>query len=273
MAEPVNLACPQFFGRRPRRSLAINIMLHAVIVSVTAVNRPSQCTRRSALIALGASLATHGCRRPAFAAEIDPDYPGTAVERMLAARQRASSLTLRDLSGDWESTVRPRVLWAAGLRDLRDAATGQGYTGHAFNDAIHVDATTMRAEDAENINDGRVRGIAVGNRLGPGIVIASLPELGSGGSWSTCANGCQLSPPQDVAHVQFRSRIAFKLVWVPDDDYRRFVLVDDDGRPLATGAPTGRLPALEQRQANYAMVAGSKYGSAAAQMARTSMSV
>ena len=37
---------------------------------------------------------------------------------------------------------------------------------------------------------------------------------------------------------------------------------------LATGAPTGRLPALEERQANYAMVAGSKYGREAAQMAR-----
>ena len=102
---------------------------------------------------------------------------------------------------------------------------------------------------------------------GAGIVAASLPELGAGGSWSTCANGCRLSPPQDVAHVQFRSRIAFKLVWVPDD-YSRFLLVDDDGRLLATGAPTGRLPALEERQANYAMVAGSKYGSEAAQMAR-----
>jgi hypothetical protein len=67
--------------------------------------------------------------------------------------------------------------------------------------------------------------------------------------------------------LQFRSRIAFKLVWVPDD-YSRFVLVDDDGRLLATGAPTGRLPALEERQANYAMVASSKYGREAAQMAR-----
>ena len=35
-------------------------------------------------------------------------------------------------------------------------------------------------------------------------------------------------PPNDVAHTQFLSRIAFKLVWVPDD-YESFVLVDDDG--------------------------------------------
>ena len=59
--------------------------------------------------------------------------------------------------------------------------------------------------------------------------VASLPELGPGGSWSTCLdaqmrkecrrmpklrfsvlpgmNGCHLEPPQDVAHVQFRSRL------------------------------------------------------------------
>jgi hypothetical protein len=39
--------------------------------------------------------------------------------------------------------------------------------------------------------------------------------------------GCNRDPPQDVAHVQFRSRIAFKLVWVPNDNFDTFVLVDD----------------------------------------------
>ena len=61
-------------------------------------------------------------------------------------------------------------------------------------------------------------------------------------------------------------RIAFKLVWAPGDDFRRFVLVDDDGALLAAGAPSGQLPALEERKANYEMVAGSKYGSAAARL-------
>ena len=65
--------------------------------------------------------------------------------------------------------------------------------------------------------------------------------------------------------MQFRSRIAFKLVWVPGD-WSRFVLVDDDGALLAAGAPSGRLPDIEERKANYAMVAGSKYGSAAARL-------
>ena len=35
-------------------------------------------------------------------------------------------------------------------------------------------------------------------------------------------------PPQDVAHLQFKSRIAFKLVWCPPN-FEKFVLVDDDG--------------------------------------------
>jgi len=266
-------------------------MLLTAIVSLAAplgdLERLRPLTRRAALLGLGASIATSGLQRPAFAMELDPDYPGTAVERMQAVRQRAASLTPLELSRDWSTSVRPRLLWAAGMRDLRDAAPGQGYTGHAFNDAIHVDATAMRDEESENLNGGQVRGIALGNRLGPGIAAASLTELGPGGSWSTCGVDARqatsspmssprpaaelqlarLGPPQDVAHLQFRSRIAFKLVWVPDD-YSRFLLVDDDGRLLATGAPTGRLPALEERQANYAMVAGSKYGSEAAQMAR-----
>ena len=292
-------------------------MLLTAIASLAAplgdLERLRPLTRRAALLGLGASIATSGLQRPAFAMELDPDYPGTAVERMQAVRQRAASLTPLELSRDWSTSVRPRLLWAAGMRDLRDAAPGQGYTGHAFNDAIHVDATAMRDEESDALNDGRVRGIALGNRLGPGIAAASLTELGPGGSWSTCqAPNSPLSSPRPaedsgVAHLQvtvpphcctaapphrcttvpphrrtahlplcpptaprrlqFRSRIAFKLVWVPDD-YSRFLLVDDDGRLLATGAPTGRLPALEERQANYAMVAGSKYGSEAAQMAR-----
>merc|ERR1711957_414514 len=107
-------------------------------------------------------------------------------------------------------------------------------------------------------NSGDVKQIAVGNFLGDGIRQASLEELGPGGSWSTCANGCHMDPPQDVAHVQFRSRIAFKLVWVPNKMYDTFVLVDDSGKLLAKGTPAGG-PPLEERMINYQMVTGSKY--------------
>lgn len=193
--------------------------------------------------------------------ELDPEYPGTAVARMRAARERATSLSSAELSGEWES-VRQRILWAAGLKDIKDAAPGRGYTGHAFNDANHCDATTMLGDVSHNANDGAIKQIAVGNQLGPGIEIASLPDLGQGGSWSTCTNGCNVEPPQDVAHVQFRSRIAFKLVWAPPT-FTSFVLVDDAGGLLNGGTPTGRLPDARQRQMNFELVRGSKYSKAA----------
>ena len=126
----------------------------------------------------------------------------------------------------------------------------------------HCDATTMSIAVAHNENAGQVAGIAYGNPLGVGIQIASLPELGPGGTWSTCMQGCHVEPPRDVAHVQFRSRIAFKMVWCPPD-FDSFVLVDDSGERLAYGKPSGALPALYERKQNFKAVAGSKYAVAA----------
>ena len=77
------------------------------------------------------------------------------------------------------------------------------------------------------------------------------------------ALGCASDPPRDVAHIQFRSRIAFKLIWTPADDYSSFVLVDDDGKLLRKGTPQPPLPAKSQRQMNYCVVQGSKYAVAA----------
>ena len=71
--------------------------------------------------------------------------------------------------------------------------------------------------------------------------------------------GCSKDPPQDVAHIQFQARIAFKLVWVPNEFFDTFVLVDDDGKLLAKGKPIEGIPALRIRQMNYRIVAGSKY--------------
>lgn len=191
----------------------------------------------------------------------DPEYPGTAVDRMEAVRDRVRSLTdIRDGGMAWEE-VRRRLLWAGGLRDLPAAIPGQGYTGHSFNDFNHVDLTCML--DADDENTGNIPGIAYGNFLGQGIRIASLPELGPGGSWSTCMMGCQHEPPKDVAHVQFRARIAFKLVWVPPE-FTEFVLVDDAGELLQIGRPDpAELPRIQERQKNYRIVAGSKYAAEA----------
>lgn len=192
---------------------------------------------------------------------MDPEYPGTAVERMLNIRDRVRSLSIENLSEDWK-TVRRRLLWAGGLKDLENAIPGQGYTGHSFNDFNHCDLTAMRSDYSSNENQGRVDGIAFKNQLGPGIILASMEELGEGGSWSTCMMGCNRDPPQDVAHVQFHSRIAFKLVWCPPD-FTTFVLVDDDGNLLNQGSPQGRLPSINERRQNYMLVAGSKYAVAA----------
>merc|ERR1719469_711432 len=200
--------------------------------------------------------------------DVDPEYPGTAVARMLAARTRVSGLTHDDLNGQWEN-VRRRILWAGGLKDLTSANPVEGYTGHSFNDFNHVDLTCMLDETSDNKNDGSVKGIAVGNHLGPVVRIASMPELGPGGSWSTCMIGCGESPPHDVAHIQFKSRIAFKLVWVPHETFDTFVIVDDDGTELTRGTPSGGLPNLRERQQNYMVVQGSKYARVVDTIAQT----
>ena len=110
----------------------------------------------------------------------DSEYPGTADERLETCKNRAKSLTANELSQDWEAIVRPKLLWAAGLRDLTNVAPGKGNTGHCFNDFNHVDATTMLMQTADTEHDGSVRGIAVGNQLGEGIRAASLPDAGPG---------------------------------------------------------------------------------------------
>jgi hypothetical protein len=193
--------------------------------------------------------------------DFDPEYPGTAVRRLRAVHARVAQLTRGDLDGEWEE-VRKKLLWAGGLRDLQNVAPGRGYTGHAFNDYNHCDLTTMTGEVSFNENRGQVAGIQFSNLLGPGIKVASIEELGPGGSWSTCMLGCNVEPPADVAHRQFRSRVAFKLVWCPPR-FTSFVLVDDSGKLLAHGTPTGQLPDERERMMNYALVRGSKYARAA----------
>ena len=151
------------------------------------------------------------------------------------------------------------------MRDLTNVAPGKGNTGHCFNDFNHVDATTMLMQTADNEHDGSVRGIAVGNQLGEGIRAASLPDAGPGGTWCTCSLGANQEPPHDVAHVQFQSKIAWKLVWVPGElgDFSRFVLVDDAGTSLTTGVPTGNVPNIMEREHNFQMLRGGRYAECA----------
>ena len=192
-----------------------------------------------------------GGRKRGTEADFDELYPGTAVRRMKGIRARARAA---NLTGPWPM-VRREILRAGGLKDLPNARPGQGYTGHSFNDWNHCDLTAMAGAVSHNENNGLVQGIAQGNLLGPGISIASLQDedLGPGGSWSTCIMGCNREPPADVAHLQFRSRIAFKLVWCPPS-FTSFVLVDDDGAQLNAGTPAGGgdLPSLRVRKMNDA---------------------
>jgi hypothetical protein len=108
----------------------------------------------------------------------DSEYPGTADERLETCKNRAKSLTANELSQDWEAIVRPKLLWAAGLRDLTNVAPGKGNTGHCFNDFNHVDATTMLMQTADNEHDGSVRGIAVGINWARGFERRVYPTPG-----------------------------------------------------------------------------------------------
>lgn len=90
-------------------------------------------------------------------ADIDAEYPGTAMSRMLAVQARVRGLSVEELSGDW-GDVRRRLLWAGGLKDLPSVLPGRGYTGHSFNDYNHCDLVTMVENATFNENDGRVPG-------------------------------------------------------------------------------------------------------------------
>lgn len=189
--------------------------------------------------------------------QYDPNYPGTAVHRLSSVLKRVKELP--SLDGSWNN-VRSHLLAAGGLKEDHS-------TSHAFNDDNHCDLTTMvDGVSFKDNSDGAVAMISRGNLLGPHISKASLQEHGPGGSWSTCTNGAHLSPPSDVAHVQFSSRVAFKLVWVPPR-FEQFVLVDDEGRLLKFGTPTGSLPHIRARQGNYALVQGGKYATVADRIA------
>jgi len=191
---------------------------------------------------------------------IDDEYPGTACRRLVNVVARVEQLTPAQLSGEW-SQVRSNLLWAGGMVD------NPKHTGHSFNDFNHVDLTTMRMVETSHTNaDGKVDGISLNNDLSVVIRKYSIAEVGPGGSWSTCQIGAgREGGPQDVAHVQFHSRVAFKLVWVPGKDYKEFVLVDDEGKLLKVGKPTGNLPYIQSRRDNYHEVECSKFSAAADQ--------
>lgn len=153
---------------------------------------------------------------------------------------------MRGFAEPWPETRR-NILWAGGLRD--SDATRRFFEDGRLCDLVCVTDAAADTSPAK-----------------AAIRAASLPELGPGGSWATDGTGCAADPPADAAHASLRSRLAFKLVWTPGatDSYRRFVLVDDEGVLLASGAPTGNdLPPRAERTRNFGLVVGSKYERAA----------
>lgn len=180
--------------------------------------------------------------------QTDPKYPGTAVLRLRSVLNHVHSLP--DLNKNWPE-VRQLLLTAGGLKDDES-------TSRAFNDDRHCDLTTMIEDFQYDFNADPSTDKLVQDQLRAQIGKASLPKPGPGGSWFTCINGAHTTPPRDVAHTVFRSRIAFKLVWVPPD-FTQFVLVDDEGGELKRGKPTAGLPPKHSRSNVYALVQGGKY--------------
>jgi hypothetical protein len=60
--------------------------------------------------------------------DVDPDYPGTAVERMRTAVTQATALQIGETE-DWRE-MRPKILNACGLKSDTQVAPGRGNTGH-----------------------------------------------------------------------------------------------------------------------------------------------
>lgn len=184
---------------------------------------------------------------------LDIEYPGTSTLRLLEVLKRVRQLdSSKDLSGNWSENVRKQLLWAGGLKDI------QNLTGHAFNDDNHCDLATMVGAVQGESNRNGERGTQIQRGSEPFADI-------SGGSWSTCINGANATPrPNDVAHAQFRSRVAFKLVWTPASDFERFVLVDDNGGVLKESGAIdfsgpGIAPSPRARKGNYEQVKGGIY--------------
>jgi len=204
----------------------------------------------------------------------DTLYPGTATHRLTKIVEKVIQIPQQVLDGKWEP-LRQTLLQAGGLKVGRS-------TSHAFQDDNHCDLTPMLSKVSHAHNaDGAIASISRNNKLGSHIKLASIvdgdfrfdsatPSGAGSGSWSTCTNGAHSVPPTDVAHTQFRSRIAFKLVWCPPG-FEKFVLVDDEGAWLKTGKADGGYrdgPGGYSRSRNYRLVRGGKYADVAEEVGR-----
>lgn len=143
---------------------------------------------------------------------LDNKYPGTADSRMQTIRDRVKNLKEEQLGSDWND-VRQLLLWAGGLKNThRYKSVALGDTARFFNDFNHCDIIAVKEDFATLFSDD-LEGRVDPTNSGLIMSVASVKDLGPGLSWCTCMVGCNENPPKDVAHLHYKARIAFKLVW------------------------------------------------------------
>ena len=134
--------------------------------------------------------------------KIDPVYPGTAPPRASGSctsdwRERPSIDASTAVARRAPRCCGPVVCATSQTRDLQ----GLHWSRRAA-DYNHCDLTTMLGDVQDESNaDGSVAEISRSNLLGPGIREASLPELGEGGSWSTCTPAARLIRQRRQEHA------------------------------------------------------------------------
>jgi hypothetical protein len=103
-----------------------NSATSSAFVDISTSGRITQ-PRKSSLHTTSSGRSVSEAASPQQQYMIDPMYPGTAVERLQTVHLRVAELANMVppvLNGPWE-TVRQKLLWAGGLRDLPDAIPGQ----------------------------------------------------------------------------------------------------------------------------------------------------
>jgi len=232
---------------------------------------------------------------------------------MLAVRSNVRALSNFTLGSDW-SEVRETLNQACGIQSLANIDTSPdsaadsasipffavnkkrtsqskneefrkyfktmpalGYTGHCFDDGVHMDCCTMlahpdRPEDLSQVLDEKLETLAP---LGPGIRAGTrLASRVRGASWCTAQKldtgderqSTDSTKPQSVCEATYHAKRAFKIVWCPErkkpingeDDYSRFIVVDEDGDLLTTGRPTNP-PKLKLRRLSFEAVKGTRF--------------
>lgn len=174
------------------------------------------------------------------------NYDGTSSKRLQTIHRNLNKIPDESLIDNWE-TIRVKLLQAGGLKNVFE-------TQHILNDFNHCDITPMKKKTFEHINQNKVKGIDKVNYLGDLIRKCSINYglfSDKDGTWGTCMIGCNQLPPQDVAHLQFNSKIAFKLIWLPPE-YNNFIIVDDDGNLLKKGQNLNKdIPNKSERKLNF----------------------